>query len=116
MNGLSQFAAFFTSGGPFMYVILVVAVLCLALAAERLWVIGRAASVNSAKLTRDVLRLAAAGNDAQAVELCRQVKGPVANVALAVLTRGHATRRRCRARPTAPPSSPCRPCRGACRS
>lgn len=88
MNALSQFAAFFTSGGPFMYVILVIAVLCLALAAERLWVIGRAASVNSRKLTKDVLRLAAAGNDAQAVELCRQVKGPVASVALAIFSRG----------------------------
>jgi len=90
MNGWSQFGAFFTQGGPFMYVILAVAVLCLALAAERLWVIGRAASVNSRKLTHDVLRLAAAGNDAQAIELCRQVKGPVASVALAVLSRGAA--------------------------
>lgn len=88
MNGWSQFAAFFTSGGPFMYVILSIAVLCLALAAERMWVIGRVASVNSRKLTRDVLRLAAAGQDAQAIELCRQVKGPVAGVALAVLARG----------------------------
>lgn len=90
MNGWSQFAAFFTQGGPFMYVILAVAVLCLALAAERLWVIGLAASVNSRKLTHDVLRLAAAGNDAQAADLCRQVKGPVASVALAVLSRGSA--------------------------
>lgn len=90
MNGWSQFAAFFTQGGPFMYVILAVAVLCLALAAERLWVIGRAASVNSRKLTHDVMRLVAAGHDAQAIELCRQVKGPVASVALAVLSRGGA--------------------------
>lgn len=88
MDAFSKFAAFFTEGGPFMYVILVVAVLCLALAAERLWVIGRAASVNSRKFTNDVLRLAGAGHDAQAIELCRQVKGPVAGVALAILQRG----------------------------
>lgn len=88
MDAWSQFANFFTSGGPFMYVILVVAMLCLALVAERLWVVGRAASVNTRKLTGDVMRLVGMGQDAQAVELCRQIPGPVSSVAVAVLTRG----------------------------
>ncbi len=87
MNALSAFAKFFQTGGPFMYVILATGVLCLAIAAERLWVIGRAASVNSGKLTKDLLRLVSIGELAQAVELCRKVGGPVARVSEAVIVR-----------------------------
>ncbi|MBE0566095.1 MAG: MotA/TolQ/ExbB proton channel family protein [Krumholzibacteria bacterium] len=87
MNPLAAFANFFQSGGPFMYVILATGVLCLAIVAERMWIVGRAASVNSGRLTRDLLRLVSIGELAQAVELCRKVGGPVARVAEAVILR-----------------------------
>lgn len=90
MKMWSDFASFFEGGGPVMYAILIVAVACVAIAGERFWVIGRAASVSSRRLMNDVLRLVAAGDRAQATELCRKVDGPVANVALAILRRGPA--------------------------
>ncbi len=88
MNPLSAFAGFFTNGGPFMYVILATGVAILALAAERFFVIGRAASVNSKKFTRDVLRLLSNGDLNGAANLCKKVKGPVATVAHAIIVRG----------------------------
>ncbi len=87
MNPLSTFAEFFLSGGPFMYVILLTGVLILGLALERFWVIGKASSVKGGKLTADVLRLVKMGDYNGASELCRQVKGPTAQVANAILTR-----------------------------
>lgn len=87
MNPLSTFADFFQNGGPFMYVILLTGVLILGLALERFWVIGRASAVRGGKLTDDLLRLVSLGDVAGAAELCRKVKGPVAQVAYAVLTR-----------------------------
>jgi len=87
MNLLATFANFFKNGGPFMYVILATAVIILGLAAERFWVIGRAASFNCRKLTRDILQRVAKGDIAAAVNLCRRVKGPVATVAHAILSR-----------------------------
>ncbi|MCB1185278.1 MotA/TolQ/ExbB proton channel family protein [bacterium] len=87
MNPLSTFAEFFRTGGPFMYVILLTGVLILGLALERFWVIGRAASVRGGRLTADVLRLVGNGDLAGAADLCRKVKGPVAQVAHAILTR-----------------------------
>jgi biopolymer transport protein ExbB len=89
MNSLSIFADFFKNGGPFMYVILITAVTILALAAERFWVIGRAASFNSGKLTRDLLQRVSRGEISSAADLCRKVNGPVATVAHAILTRNH---------------------------
>jgi len=56
MNPLSTFAEFFQGGGPFMYVILLTGVLILGLAFERFWVIGKASSIKSDKLTGDMLR------------------------------------------------------------
>jgi len=87
MNPLSTFADFFQGGGPFMYVILLTGVLILGLALERFWVIGNAASVKGDKLISDVLRLVGKGDTAGAVDLCRKVKGPAAQVAHAILTR-----------------------------
>ncbi|MCP4573437.1 MAG: MotA/TolQ/ExbB proton channel family protein [bacterium] len=87
MNPLSIFSNFFQNGGPFMYVILLTGVLILGLALERFWVIGKAAAVKGDKLTGDVLRLVGQGDSAAAVELCKKVKGPAAQVAHAILTR-----------------------------
>ena len=89
MNPLATFANFFQNGGPFMYVILITGVTILAVAAERFWVVGRAASINRGKFTRDLLRLVSKGNTTEATALCRKVKGPVATVAQAILSRGH---------------------------
>jgi biopolymer transport protein ExbB/TolQ len=85
MDFLSSFAGFFQSGGPFMFVILGCGVVIVALSFERFWVIGRAASVNSGKLTRDVLRYVSQGDYAKATALARKVKGPVGEVAEAIL-------------------------------
>jgi biopolymer transport protein ExbB/TolQ len=87
MNPLAMFSSFFQDGGPFMYVILGTGVTILALAAERFWVIGRAASVNSGKLTRDLLSRVGKGDITGAADLCRKVKGPVATVAQSILAR-----------------------------
>ena len=87
MNPLSAFAEFFQGGGPFMYVILAVGVLCLALIAERFWVISMAARVNAGKFGDDIMRCLKNNDPARAVELARQVPGPVAGVALGILTR-----------------------------
>lgn len=89
MNPLAIFADFFKDGGPFMFVILLTAVLILAVALERFWVIGRAASFNSGKLTRDMLQRVTRGDTSGAVDLTRKLKGPVATVAHAILTRNH---------------------------
>jgi len=90
MNWLAIFSDFFKGGGPFMYVILLTAVTILALSLERFWVIGRAASFNSRKLTRDIQSRVAKGDMSAATSLCKKLKGPVANVAHAILTRNHA--------------------------
>ena len=87
MNFLAAFSNFFKSGGPFMYVILATAVAILALAAERFWVIGRAASFNTGKLTRDALQRVRKGDITGATDLCRKVKGPVGKVAHTILAR-----------------------------
>ncbi len=87
MNPLSAFSSFFQNGGPFMYVILATGLTIAALVAERLWVIGRAASVNSGKLTRDIMSFVSKGEYSAAVDLCRKVNGPVASVSQAILTR-----------------------------
>jgi biopolymer transport protein ExbB/TolQ len=87
MNPLAMFSSFFQNGGPFMYVILGTGVTILALVAERFWVIGRAASVNSGKLTRDLLSRVNKGDTTGAADLCRKVKGPVATVAQSILSR-----------------------------
>jgi biopolymer transport protein ExbB len=87
MNPLATFANFFRSGGPFMYVILLTGVAILGLAAERFWVIARAARINHGKLMRDVLQRVAKGDVGSAADLCRKVKGPVATVAHAILSR-----------------------------
>jgi biopolymer transport protein ExbB/TolQ len=87
MNWFVMFADFYKNGGPFMHLILLTAVAILALTAERFWVIGRAASLNAGKLIRDLMQRVTKGDVAGAADLCRKVKGPVATVALAILSR-----------------------------
>ncbi len=90
MNPVTAFANFFTGGGPFMYVILAVGLLCLALVAERFWAIGRAARLNAGKFGDDLLRCVSNNDRPRALDLCRQVPGPVSAVALGILGRGAA--------------------------
>ncbi len=87
MNPLAAFASFFKNGGPFMYIILGTAVVIVALIAERFWVIGRAASVNSGKFLRDVTQRVSKGDLLGAADLCRKVKSPVGIVAHAIVSR-----------------------------
>ena len=54
MNPLELVASFFKGGGPFMFIILGIAVLILATIAERMVVIVRAGSVNSRAVWRIV--------------------------------------------------------------
>ncbi len=91
MNPFAVVSEFFKAGGTYMYFILAVAVVILAFAAERFWVIARAASVNCDKLTHDILQRIHKGDMQAAAELTRRVKGPVATVAHAILTRGEAS-------------------------
>jgi biopolymer transport protein ExbB len=90
MNPIAAFAQFFKAGGTYMYFILAVGVVILAFVLERFWVIGRAAAMDCEKLTRDVLSKISKGDVGAAADLCRRVKGPAANVAHAILTRGEA--------------------------
>ncbi len=85
MDILSTFSSFFKQGGPFMYIILGAAVLIVAIAAERFWVIARASALNNRKLRNDLLAHIGRGDRHAAVDLCRKVKSPAAQVALTVL-------------------------------
>ncbi len=87
MNPVATFAAFFKNGGPFMIVILITGLLVFALSLERLWVIQRAAQLNSTKMSRDLLRLVRRGDKGGAVALCQKVESPVTRVAKAILQR-----------------------------
>jgi biopolymer transport protein ExbB len=84
----SQFASFFRDGGPFMFVILGVAVLILGTALERFWVIGRASSWNARKLVRDLTEHVRRGDARAAAQLASRVKSPPGQVAHAILTSG----------------------------
>jgi biopolymer transport protein ExbB/TolQ len=71
-----------------MYFILAVGVVILAFVAERFWVIGRAAAVNTEKLSHDLVSKIAKGDLSAAADICRRVKGPVATVAHSIISRG----------------------------
>jgi biopolymer transport protein ExbB len=88
MDVLSTVSTYFKTGGPFMYIILATGVLILAIALERMWVIGRASSLNSKKFGDDLERLVADGQIDNAVNLCRRVNTPASKVALHVFTAG----------------------------
>lgn len=88
MDFLSTIASFFRGGGPFMYVILAAAVISLAIMVERFIVIGRASSVNGAKLVDDALRALAKRDFAAARNVFKSVGAPSGQVALAILNTG----------------------------
>jgi biopolymer transport protein ExbB/TolQ len=90
MNPFSTVAAFIRDGGPFMYVILATAVVIVAIAVERLIVIGAAAAFNSRKLTDDLVRSVSQGDILGARNLCVRSKAPAAKVANAMLQAGSA--------------------------
>ncbi len=87
MSPLASIAHFFKTGGPFMYAVFIAALTILALVAERFWVIARAGNINTERLTKDVLSKIAKGDMSGASELCRKVRGPVAAVSHAILSR-----------------------------
>ncbi len=86
MSSLSQFSAFFTGGGPFMFIILAIGMMILAMALERFWVIGRASAWNGTKLTKDLVERVRRGDVKGATEVTAQLHSPVGRVAHAILT------------------------------
>lgn len=86
MDLFSSLSAFFKNGGPFMYVILAIGVVALAIILERFWTLARAGSVDSGKFLRDVESRIAQGDFVGALSLAKQVDGPVARVASSVLS------------------------------
>jgi len=88
MTFLSQFSSFFRDGGPFMFVILGVAVLMAGGALERFWVVARASSWNGRKLVRDLSERVLKGDVRGATELAKRVSSPIGQVAHAILSSG----------------------------
>jgi biopolymer transport protein ExbB/TolQ len=88
MNVLSVVASFFKEGGPFMFIILGMAVVITAIIAERMFVVGRAAAVNSRKMVDDVVRAAKRGDLAKAKTISTKSRAPVARIARAILEAG----------------------------
>jgi biopolymer transport protein ExbB len=87
MNPLTMFATFFKAGGPFMYPIFGIAVITLAIAAERWWVIMIKARISSKRLTDRVVPLIRGGRKEEAARYCRDSEAPLAQVATAILER-----------------------------
>ena len=85
MNTVTMFFAFFKEGGIVMYFMLGIAVVALAIAAERFLVIGRAGGLNSRKLMEDVLRMVRQGDIAAARNCSRMSTAPAARVAEGML-------------------------------
>jgi len=78
---LSAVSGYFKAGGPFMFIILGTGVVTLAILLERVWVIGRASSLNHGRFGADLERLVKGGDLNGAVALCRRVNSPVSKVA-----------------------------------
>jgi biopolymer transport protein ExbB len=87
MNPIEMFATFFKAGGPFMYPIFAIAVLIIALTAERFWVIMVKSRASSRRLLETVLPLIRAGRRDEAAKACRSSETPLAQVAAGVLER-----------------------------
>jgi biopolymer transport protein ExbB/TolQ len=88
MDAVSSVAAFFKSGGPFMYVILATAVVILAVVVERTIVLARFSALNAGKLADDLVRNAQKGDFAAALNLVKGSRMPGARVATAILETG----------------------------
>jgi len=87
MNLITMFATFFKAGGPFMYPIFGLAVVILAITAERWWVIMVKARISSKRLTDRVVPLIRGGRKDEAARYCRDSDTPLAQVAAAILER-----------------------------
>jgi len=88
MDVLSAVSTYFKTGGPFMFIILAAGVMILAIAVERLWVIGRAAALDSSKFAGDLETLVGRGDHHGALELAGKVKTPVGKAARNILAFG----------------------------
>jgi biopolymer transport protein ExbB/TolQ len=88
MDVLSTISTYFKTGGPFMYIILGVGVLTLAMILERFWVIGRASSLNGQKFGEELERSVARGDMNGAMSLARRIHTPASKVALYIFTTG----------------------------
>ena len=87
MNPLTMFATFFKAGGPFMYPIFGIAVITLAITAERWWIIMVKARISSKRLTERVVPLIRGGRKDEAARFCRDSEAPLAQVATSILER-----------------------------
>src|SRR5260370_13535010 len=81
MNTVYMFLAFFKEGGIVMYFMLAIAVVVLAVSAERFIVITRAGGLNSRKLMEDVLGRVRQGDVASSPNASRLLRTPSARVA-----------------------------------
>lgn len=86
MNFISGIATYFKGGGPFMYVNLVVAIIVLAIAIDRFWVISRASRLNVKKFGDDLEARLSRGDTAGALALCRGIATPEAFVAQEIIS------------------------------
>jgi biopolymer transport protein ExbB len=90
MNHIASIATFYKEGGMFMHAVLVIAIVVIAIIVERAIVIGRGSSVNSRKLTDDLVRRVNQGDVAAARTLSTRSNAPVGRVAQAMLEIGPA--------------------------
>src|SRR5262245_21351155 len=87
MNPLVTFATFFKAGGPFMYPIFVLAVVIVAIGAERWWLLMVKSRISSKRLVDRVVPLIRSGRKEEAARYCKDSQAPLAQVAAAVLSR-----------------------------
>ena len=85
MNTVYMFFAFFKEGGIVMYFMLGIAVVVLAISAERFIVISRAGGLNSRRLMDDILARVRQGDLAGARNCSRMSSAPAARVAEGIL-------------------------------
>ena len=76
----------FHRGGPFMYPILALLIVGLAIALERLFTLSRA-SINTKKLLARITKGLQEGGVQKAMDICTKTRGPVASITLAGLLR-----------------------------
>ena len=76
----------FLRGGPFMYPILLLLIIGLAFALERLWTLSRA-SINTRKFLQEINRAFTEGGSDKAMEVCSKTRGPISSILHAGLMR-----------------------------
>jgi biopolymer transport protein ExbB len=88
MNFFTTIATFYKDGGMFMHAVLVIAVFIVAIVVERMIVIGRAASLNSRRMTDDLVRAVTRRDLNSARQIAMSSNSPVARVAQAMMQAG----------------------------